>query len=257
MSSHDDEAVDNRNHTSKIHENSKFKKPYSRVVPKYEKKIREELQKELGLNVPINLFKRDLIADDVKKQIVTKPNKLNLSNVVMKDNSGATATSPIVVEDDSDDDDDGDRDGSPEIYNNLQSNSHINPFKYLNISSSDRAREAATQRTLKSLIQPFNGSRNFDTKTLVKHSNNNTCIKPCLKRRRASDDNQSEYGFINFKKSKPIVDEFRQQIPKFSQCKDTFKHIMGGNQGVIATPPNKNKARRARSRIGTPYCVPF
>ena len=138
MSSHDDEAVDNRNYTSKIHENSKFKKPYSRVVPKYEKKIREELQKELGLNVPINLFKRDLIADDVKKQIVTKPNKLNLSNVVMKDNSGAT-TSPIVVEDDSDDDDDGDRDGSPEKYKNLQSNSQINPFKYLNISSSDRA----------------------------------------------------------------------------------------------------------------------
>ena len=65
----------NRNHTLKIHENSKFKKPYSRVVQKYDKKIREELQEELGLNVPINLFKRDLIADDVNKQIVTKPNQ--------------------------------------------------------------------------------------------------------------------------------------------------------------------------------------
>ena len=202
----------------------------------------------------------NVTADDVKKQIVTKPNQWNLSNVVKKDNSGATASSPIVVEDNSDDDGgDNGGDESPEKYKNLQSNCHINPFKYLNISLSDRAREAATQRTLKSLIQPFNESRNFDAKTVVKHSNNNTCIKPCLKRCRASHDNQSEYGFINFKKNKPIVDEFRQhhQIPKFSQCKDTFKHIMGGNQGVIATPPNKNKARRARSQIGTSYCVPF
>ena len=32
----------NRNHTSKIHETSKFKKPYSRVVPKYDKKKSEK-----------------------------------------------------------------------------------------------------------------------------------------------------------------------------------------------------------------------
>ena len=111
-----------------------------------------------------------MTADDVKKQIVTKPNQWNLSNVVKKDNSGATASSPIVVEDDSDDDDDGGDNGgdeSPEKYKNLQFNSHIKPFKYLNISLSDRAREATTQRTLKSLIQPFNESRNFDAKTVV------------------------------------------------------------------------------------------
>ena len=158
-----------------------------------------------------------------------------------------------------DDDDGGDNGGdeSPQKYKNLQSNSHINPFKYLNISSSDRAKEAATQRTLKSLIQPFNESRNFDAKTVVKHSNNNTCIKPCLKRRRASDDNQSEYVFINFKKSKPAEDEFRhQQIPNFAECKDKFNLILGSNEGVMATPTNKNKARRVRSRITSPYSRP-
>ena len=37
----------NRNHTSKIHETSKFKKPYSSVVPKYEKKSEKNFKKNL------------------------------------------------------------------------------------------------------------------------------------------------------------------------------------------------------------------
>ena len=180
-------------------------------------------------------------------------------SVVKKYNSGATASSPIIVEDDSDDGDDVDE--SPEEYKNLQSNCHINPFKYLNTSSNDTTRgNTATESTLKNWIQFSNDeSCNFNSKTLVfKRSNNNTYIKPFLKRHRASDDNPWEYGFTNFKKSKPTDCEFRQhqQIPNLSECEDKLYPIMGGNEGMMAAPPNKNKACRVRSRIASPYIRP-
>ena len=242
---------------SKAHKNSKFKKPYSRAVPKYEK----ELNKALGLDVPINPFKRSLITDDVTLPISTKPNKLDLFKVLKKDNAGITALSPIKVEDDSDD---GDDDGFPEKYTNLQSNAYINPFKYINTFSDSTTREAyTTKRPSTNWIQSLNESRIFGSKTLeFKRSNSNTYIKPCLKRRRTLDDNRWESGFTNFKKNKPAENEFQQQQMKFiqnlSEDGNIFNSLMGGNKGGNegVLPTRNNKVHRVRSRIVSPYSRP-
>ena len=74
-----------KEHTSKVHNNNPFKKPFSRVVPRYENK----LQEELGLNIPINPFKRDLIADEESNtQISTNQNQWNPFKVEKKEIAG-------------------------------------------------------------------------------------------------------------------------------------------------------------------------
>ena len=206
----------NKEGTSKVNKNSKFNKPYARVV------------------------------------------KSNFFNVEKKGNAGCTkASSPIKVEDD-----DTDGDGIPEKYkNNLQSNAHINAFKYPNTFSNDTTKKEAayTKRFSTNWIQSFNESRIFDSKTLAKRSNNNTYIKPYLKRRLPSDDNQWESVFINFKKRIPAENEFQHRqmelIQNLSEDRNKFNSSMGsnmgGNEGVMAT--RSNKAHRFRFRIVSPY----
>ena len=209
-----------KEHTSNAHNNNPFKKPYSRVVPKYE----NELQEELGLNVPINPFKRDMIANgESNKQISTDKNQWNPFKVENKENAfGITAPSPMKVKEDSNDDDDG----IPEKYRNLPSNVHLNPFKYPKTSSNRNNENYNTaqlnkERPSKTWINRpkvvsnnvhSNEQSTFASKTWIKHPNerptaaSNTLktwvkrpnIKPQLKRR--AEDNIRELDSPCFKR---------------------------------------------------------
>ena len=208
------QQASDKEYTSKVHNNNPFKKPYSRVVPKYE----NELQEELGLNVPINPFKRDMIANgESNKQISTNQNQWNPFKVKEKEIPGITASSPMKVKEDCNDDD-----GIPEKYRNLPSNVHLNPFKYPkaslnrnndnnNTAQSNKERPSKTwvnrpkvvpntkssektlkvaSNTLKAWVKPPNKKPQLKRRA---EENNWESDGPCFKRRRL---NSQEGKFI-------------------------------------------------------------
>ena len=159
----------NKVHTSKVHST------YSKVQQSYQK----ELQKVLGLDVPINPFKRETIADNEDNERY-QWNHFQIENKAMattaddvgptrnnqdfkKDSShvktSAAPTSPAirVIEDDGNSDN-----GIPEKYKNLPSNVYLNPFKCPNASSLNR-----NKNNNHNMAQKPNKKR--PSKTLIKH----------------------------------------------------------------------------------------
>ena len=164
-------------HTSKVH-NNPFKKPDLRV-PKYEK----ELQKDLGSDVPINPFKRQLIADDeVKNEKQWNPFKVK-KNVNAHVDSRNKEEKKVIEESNN-------YDGISEKYENLPSNVHLNPFKHPNASlngnnSNNHNNKYPSNTWIKhpavdsnTKIEPLSVASN-SWKTWVRHSNNG---KPGIKR---------------------------------------------------------------------------